>query len=80
MPITQITTASDWFYEIDSDHVIPVAAWALHDDGEVVGLVSDGETTSKTGHRRLSRPKAGTGEYIHILQLTTAQKFSLAKL
>lgn len=80
MAITQITPATDWFYEIDSNQVIPVAAWALYDDGEVVGLVSDGETTSNTGHRRLSRPKGGSGEYIHLLQLNTAQKFSLARL
>lgn len=74
----QISPCSDWFYVGPADDIIfEVAAWALHDNGEVVGLISAGATNDNNIARLVTPPPVG-GTYVHLSALTGDQKFKLS--
>lgn len=81
--IVQITPCTGWFYAADINHPSssgvfePVAAWALLDDGSVVGLLNDGRDSSQVGGAFLAPPIPQDGdpfgEYLHESQLDEQQ-------
>lgn len=73
----QISPCVDWFYVGPDDLIFEVAAWALHDSGEVVGLIAAGATNDKNIARLVTPPPVG-GTYVHSSALTGDQKFKLS--
>jgi hypothetical protein len=84
--IVQITPCSGWFYVADSNHPScsgvfePVAAWALLDDGSVVGLLNDGHDSNQVGGAFLKPPESEDGDplgdYLHESQLDDFQRIA----
>jgi hypothetical protein len=79
--IVQITPCVDWFYVGNSegvgDVVCRVAAWALYEDGVVLGLVSENVEVSASEAPQLNIPPEYPGEYLHVTQLTKWQRNSI---
>lgn len=82
--IVQIIPCTGWFYAADSldpsssGVFEPVAAWALREDGTVVGLLNDGRDSNMVGGAFLTPPVAQDkgdpiGEYLHESQLDERQ-------
>jgi hypothetical protein len=79
MNYISIIPATDWFFVQKNDGggaefiIHHLAAWALTEDGESVGLlpVSDPKIQGKTT-AKLIEPPPINGEYIHKEQLTNA--------
>ncbi|WP_139207441.1 hypothetical protein [Phytopseudomonas flavescens] len=82
--IVQITPCTGWFYVADTSDprscgvFEPVAAWALLDDGSVVGLMNDGRDSNQVGGAFLTPPVAQDegdplGDYLHESQLDELQ-------
>lgn len=71
----QITPATDWFFVFNrgtaSVTVFHVAAWALTDAGNVIGLIG-----SVKGERLVEPPGVRDGIYLHRDQLTDAERFA----
>ncbi len=70
----QIMPSTDWYFRHDNvegsltkSTVYQLAAWALTNDGEIVGLVTVREP--KTGRPMLVTPPPVVGDYLHKEQL-----------
>ena len=85
--IVQITPCTGWFYVADSSDprsggvFEPVAAWALREDGSVVGLINDGRDSNQIGGAYLVPATAQDacdpiGEYLHESQLDDLQEIA----
>lgn len=71
----QIISATDWYFRHDAPPgggslpvVYQIAAWALTDDGNVIGLVTVRDP--ETGRPKLVSPPPIPGDYLHREQLT----------
>ncbi|HBD4972981.1 TPA: methionyl-tRNA formyltransferase [Escherichia coli] len=74
----QIIPATDWYFRHDNvsgvagkSTVYQLAAWALKENGEVVGLVT---VRDDNGRPKLVTPPAVPGDYLHKEQLTDDEK------
>ena len=70
----QIIPATDWYFRHDNvsgvagkSTVYQLAAWALKENGEVVGLVT---VRDDNGRPKLVTPPPVPGDYLHKEQLT----------
>jgi hypothetical protein len=75
---TSLCPCADWFYTAtgsqDEPIVFRVAAWALQDNGDVIGLVSASSATTNANVSRLVGPPPIGGRYVHESQLTPQQR------
>jgi len=78
-PYKQIIPATDWYFRHDNvpgDKVkatlYQLAAWALKEDGDIVGLVTIRDMG--TGHPKLITPPPVPGDYLHKDQLSDDEK------
>ena len=78
-PYKQIIPATDWYFMHDNvpgEHgestVYQLAAWALKENGDIVGLVTVRDID--TGHPKLVTPPPVPGDYLHKEQLTDDEK------
>lgn len=78
-PYKQIIPATDWYFRHDNvpgEHgestVYQLAAWALKENGDIVGLVTVRDID--TGHPKLVTPPPVPGDYLHKEQLTDDEK------
>ncbi|WP_039061721.1 MULTISPECIES: hypothetical protein [Enterobacteriaceae] len=74
----QIIPATDWYFRHDNvsgvagkSTVYQLAAWALKENGEVVGLVT---VRDDNGHPKLVTPPPVPSDYLHKEQLTDDEK------
>ncbi|EBS0579461.1 methionyl-tRNA formyltransferase [Salmonella enterica subsp. enterica serovar Enteritidis] len=74
----QIIPATDWYFRHDNvsgvagkSTVYQLAAWALKENGEVVGLVT---VRDDNGRPELVTPPPVPGDYLHKEQLTDDEK------
>ncbi|ELU3374160.1 methionyl-tRNA formyltransferase [Escherichia coli] len=74
----QIIPATDWYFRHDNvsgvagkSTVYQLAAWALKENGEVVGLVT---VRDDNGRPKLVTPPPVPGDYLHNEQLTDDEK------
>lgn len=74
----QIIPATDWYFRHDNvsgvagkSTVYQLAAWALKENGEVVGLVT---VRDDNGRPKLVTPPPVSGDYLHKEQLTDDEK------
>ncbi|EBW9252706.1 TPA: methionyl-tRNA formyltransferase [Salmonella enterica subsp. enterica serovar Enteritidis] len=74
----QIIPATDWYFRHDNvsgvagkSTVYQLAAWALKENGEVVGLVT---VRDDNGRPKLVTPPPVLGDYLHKEQLTDDEK------
>ncbi len=74
----QIIPATDWYFRHDNvsgvagkSTVYQLAAWALKENGEVVGLVT---VRDDNGRPKLVTPPPVPGDYLHKEQLTDDEK------
>jgi hypothetical protein len=78
-----IIPSTDWFFvqkELPSGpNVMRVAAWALTEEGEVIGLLGPIAPWQKDPHARLVPPPPVEGTYLHLSQLTDKERESAAK-
>lgn len=77
--IVQIAAAAPGWYLVQSSHdsVYPVAAWALTDSGEVIGMVGLLETGGGGKVPCLTGPPPLEARYVQYDELTPKQKESL---
>lgn len=75
MSYAQISPATDWYFKHDNSQndkrpstVYQIAAWAITEDGEVVGLVPVRDPETKRA--KLVTPPPLPGDYLHKEQLT----------
>ncbi len=78
-PYKQIIPATDWYFRHDNGPgekvgatLYQLAAWALKEDGEIVGLVT--VRGIENGHPKLVTPPPVAGDYLHKEQLTDEEK------
>lgn len=78
-PYKQIIPATDWYFRHDNvpgekaeATLYQLAAWALKEDGEVVGLVTVRDIDN--GRPKLVTPPPVTGDYLHKDQLSDDEK------
>lgn len=71
----QIIPATDWYFRHDNvpgvagkSTVYQLAAWALKENGDIVGLVTVRDP--KSGQPKLVTPPPVVGDYLHKEQLT----------
>lgn len=81
MAIVQISSCTDWYYlEWDKDgqqwSAVPVAAWAVMDNGEVQGLIPvKADPNASVNYPKLVPvPERGNGQFRHFTKLTLTQK------
>ncbi|HDV8014480.1 TPA: methionyl-tRNA formyltransferase [Escherichia coli] len=74
----QIIPATDWYFRHENvsgvagkSTVYQLAAWALKENGEVVGLVT---VRDDNGRPKLVTPPPVLGDYLHKEQLTDDEK------
>ncbi|EBD0388393.1 methionyl-tRNA formyltransferase [Salmonella enterica] len=74
----QIIPATDWYFRHDNvsgvagkSTLYQLAAWALKENGEVVGLVT---VRDDNGRPKLVTPPTVPGDYLHKEQLTDDEK------
>ncbi|CAM2164605.1 conserved hypothetical protein [Burkholderia latens] len=76
--IQSLSPCADWFYVAtgsrDEDIVFRVAAWAVLESGEVVGMIAASGAATDDNVARLVTPPPIKGGYKHIDTLTDAQK------
>jgi len=85
--IIQITPCTDWYYAyIDKDDgdwfVSPIAAWALTDTGEVLGLLPAsyaGDPAKDKNPHLVPVPNAVVGHFVHESKLSERQKTAAAR-
>jgi hypothetical protein len=70
--VIQITPANDWVYkDVETCSMIPVAVWALLENGDIVGMVSEDDFTptdnDKEAGLKLIAPSGG-GYYMRLNQ------------
>ena len=77
-PYKQIIPATDWYFRHDNvsgvtgkSTLYQLAAWALKENGEVVGLVT---VRDDNGRPKLVTPPPVPGDYLHKEQLTDDEK------
>ncbi|WP_394745546.1 methionyl-tRNA formyltransferase [Shigella flexneri] len=77
-PYKQIIPAIDWYFRHDNvsgvtgkSTLYQLAAWALKENGEVVGLVT---VRDDNGRSKLVTPPPVPGDYLHKEQLTDDEK------
>ncbi|WP_301255418.1 hypothetical protein [Eleftheria terrae] len=75
---SSLSPCSDWFYAAkgtrDECIVFRIAAWALTEEGEAVGLVSASSATTSANVSCLVAPPPIGGRYLHVSQLDEEQR------
>ncbi|KAA0073152.1 hypothetical protein CIW54_27945 (plasmid) [Paraburkholderia sp. T12-10] len=83
MKIQSIAPCTGWYYTAkgarDEDIVFDVAAWAITDAGEVVGMISASDAATDDGVARLVAPPPIKGMYVPAERLTERQKVVAAR-
>ncbi len=78
MDIKSLTPCNDWYFVAkgtrDEDIVFRVAAWALLQNSDVIGLISASGAGTETNVARLVAPPPIKGMYIAGDQLTPSQR------
>lgn len=81
MTYKQIIPCDGWFFVGDSEGVgdvlIRIAAWALTEEGKVIGLVPGRDTGGSFGAPVLEEAAHFPGTYIHYDNLTMNQQLSV---
>ncbi|HEX5339034.1 MAG TPA: hypothetical protein VFW53_11410 [Gallionella sp.] len=74
MNYKSITSATGWYFRDDGAKGSPIvwqlAAWAMTEAGDVVGLVAPAGAKNTDGSPKLARIPDGGGRYLHRDQLT----------
>ena len=80
---TSIAACNNWFYTAkgvhDEEIVFAVAAWALTDSGEIIGLIGQTGAVTKEHVARLTSPPPIKGSYLTGELLTASQRLALEK-
>ena len=78
---TSIAACDNWFYTAKGAHdeeiVFAVAAWALTDSGEIIGLIGQTGAVTKEHVARLTSPPPIKGSYVSGERLTASQRLAL---
>lgn len=78
MAIQSIAPCSGWYYTAkgsqQEDIVFKVAAWAVLDSGDVVGMIPASDAATKDNVARLVTPPPIKGMYVPEERLTEQQK------
>lgn len=80
--VVQISSCTGWFHVSGEDpewKVFRVAAWAVLDNGDTVGLIPVEATNRGPDYARLGRAPRG-GVYIQESQMNAAQRLALLVL
>ncbi|NBF12844.1 hypothetical protein [Pseudomonas sp. Fl4BN1] len=77
--IVQIIPCSDWYLVGEKNDVVhgivePLAAWALLEDGTIIGLIVDHETNQVANRLTLASNIKEPTHYAHINELSAANR------